>query len=155
VFEPPAGPWGPGHRGIDLAGTPGQSVLAVAPGTVAFTGSIAGIGIVVVQHGSVRSTYQPVEAAVRVGDHVDAGTRIGTLATPGSHCLPAACLHLGARRGDTYLDPLSLLADTPVRLKPWEGLTADVASVPGTAATPALRLSPGSGARVGLTIGST
>ena len=30
------------------------------------------------------------------------------------------CLHWGARRGDTYLDPLSLLRPLgPVRLLPW------------------------------------
>ncbi|HEY7043125.1 MAG TPA: M23 family metallopeptidase, partial [Nocardioidaceae bacterium] len=54
-FEPPADPWGPGHRGVDIAGAPGQPVLAVAAGTVTFAGQVAGTGVVVVNHGRIRS----------------------------------------------------------------------------------------------------
>ncbi len=121
TFAPPADPYGPGHRGIDLLGSPGQLVLAVAPGRVTFAGQVAGRGVVVVDHGRLRSTYQPVVAALRVGAHVDAGDRLGTLTSVGSHCLPDACLHLGARAGDTYLDPLDLLPTGPVRLLPLAG----------------------------------
>ena len=99
----------PGHRGVDLAAGPGQPVLAVAPGTVTFAGAVAGVGVVVVDHGAVRSTYQPVVARVEAGEQVQAGTVLGVVTTVGSHCLPASCLHLGARRGDDYLDPLRLL----------------------------------------------
>ena len=35
-FEPPPGPWAAGHRGVDLAGHPGQTVRAALPGTVGF-----------------------------------------------------------------------------------------------------------------------
>ena len=72
----------------------------------------------VLHGGGLRSTYEPVVASVAVGDSVAAGTAIGALESMGSHCLPRACLHLGALRGRTYLDPLSLLSTPRVRLLP-------------------------------------
>src|SRR5207302_1477269 len=38
AFLAPPQPWLPGHRGVDLAGTPGEQVLAAGPGVVAFAG---------------------------------------------------------------------------------------------------------------------
>ena len=120
-FDPPDDPYGTGHRGVDLLGSPGQLVLAVAPGRVTFAGQVAGLDVVVVDHGRLRSTYQPVVAQVRVGARVAAGDRLGTLTTYGSHCLPDTCLHLGARHGDTYRDPLDFLPGGPLRLLPLNG----------------------------------
>lgn len=123
TFDPPEHPYGPGHRGVDLAGSPGQPVLAVEGGVVSFAGQVAGRGVVVVDHGRLRSTYEPVLPAVRQGRRVPAGQVVGTLTTIGSHCLPATCLHLGARDGETYVDPLELLPPLgPVRLLPLDGL---------------------------------
>jgi murein DD-endopeptidase MepM/ murein hydrolase activator NlpD len=121
-FQPPTSPYGPGHRGVDLSGTFGQPVSSVAPGIVTFAGSVAGRGVVVVDHGVLTSTYQPVNAMVSRGVHVGLGEPLGSLELVGSHCLPDACLHLGAKRGDTYLDPLRLLPARAVRLKPLAGL---------------------------------
>lgn len=123
-FDPPDTPFGPGHRGVDLRGTPGQGVRAALPGTVSFAGTIAGRGVVVVDHGTTRTTYEPVAASATVGDAVAAGHRIGTLQLPGSHCFPAACLHWGWIEGaSTYLDPLRLVGLGPVRLLPlWRDL---------------------------------
>ena len=56
-FEPPPGPYAAGHRGADLAGRPGQPVLAALPGTVGFAGSIGGKPVVTVLHGGRRTTY--------------------------------------------------------------------------------------------------
>lgn len=117
-FAPPADPWGSGHRGVDLAGRVGQSVLAGLPGRVAFAGRIAGRGVVVVGHGDTRTTYEPVTATVAVGDEVTAGAPLGHLEVVGSHCFPRACLHWGWLRGETYLDPLRLVGGGPVRLLP-------------------------------------
>jgi murein DD-endopeptidase MepM/ murein hydrolase activator NlpD len=117
-FAPPGTPYGAGHRGVDLAGEVGQDVRAAAAGHVTFAGSLAGRGVVVVAHGQTRTTYEPVDAVVRVGDMVAAGARIGTLERFGSHCWPSACLHWGLVEGDTYLDPLSLVGAAPVRLLP-------------------------------------
>jgi murein DD-endopeptidase MepM/ murein hydrolase activator NlpD len=121
-FDPPDVRWGSGHRGVDLAGRVGQPVHAALAGTVAFAGRVAGRGVVVVDHGATRTTYQPVVASVSRGDVVGRGEVIGTLAWFGTHCLPAACLHWGLVRGETYLDPLSLIGGPrPVRLLPLDG----------------------------------
>ncbi|WP_374456481.1 M23 family metallopeptidase [Nocardioides sp.] len=121
-FEPPPHPWAAGHRGVDLAGRPGQVVLASLPGTVGFAGSIAGKPVVTVLHGGRRTTYEPVVAVVERGQQVVAGDVLGRLTTSDSHCFPAACLHWGLIRGsgdsEEYLDPLTLVGSGPVRLLP-------------------------------------
>lgn len=121
-FDSPTTPWGPGHRGVDLAGVPGQEVRSALPGTVSFTGTIAGRGVVVVDHGDTRTTYEPVAASLGHGERVRGGDVLGVLTLPGSHCFPRACLHWGWVRGDTYLDPLRLVGAAPVRLLPLAGL---------------------------------
>lgn len=118
-FDPPASPWGAGHRGVDLAGSVGQPVHAARAGTVSFAGRIAGRGVVAVDHGGTRTTYEPVQAVVRVGDPVGVSEVIGTLALFGSHCFPRACLHWGLVDGETYLNPLILVGAGPVRLLPF------------------------------------
>ncbi len=120
-FDPPASQWGSGHRGVDLLGTPGQPVRAALPGRVSFAGRIAGRGIVVVDHGDTRTTYEPVRTSREVGAVVRAGERIGVLETFGSHCFPRSCLHWGWVRDTTYLDPLLLVGAGPVRLLPLWG----------------------------------
>lgn len=120
-FDPPASDWGSGHRGVDLLGASGQSVRAALPGRVSFAGRIAGRGIVVVDHGDTRTTYEPVRSTREVGATVAAGARIGRLELFGSHCFPRSCLHWGWIRGTTYLDPLLLVGAGPVRLLPLWG----------------------------------
>jgi murein DD-endopeptidase MepM/ murein hydrolase activator NlpD len=121
-FRPPPSPYAAGHRGVDLAGAPGQAVLAALPGTVGFAGSIGGKPVVTVVHGGRRTTYEPVVASVAAGDVVTAGQVLGRLAVTDSHCFPAACLHWGliegSGDGQVYLDPLSLVGGGPVRLLP-------------------------------------
>lgn len=122
-FDPPEQRWLPGHRGIDLAGMAYTPVLAVADGTVSYSGSIAGIGIVSVTHpDGIRSTYQPVIERIEEGESVSAGDRIGDLGAVGSHCLVRTCLHLGAVRGkDHYVDPLLFLQPWELSLLPHTG----------------------------------
>ena len=121
-FEPPPSPWAAGHRGVDLAGTPGQSVRAALPGRVGFAGTIGGKPVVTVLHGGRRTTYEPVVASVVVGDEVAAGDVLGRLTVTDSHCFPASCLHWGLIEGsggsEQYLDPLTLVGGGPVRLLP-------------------------------------
>ncbi len=133
-FDPPDTPYGAGHRGVDLAGSAGQVVHSALAGTVSYAAPLAGRGVVVVDHGATRTTYEPVAATVAVGDQVARGSPIGTLQLPGSHCFPRACLHWGWIEGDTYLDPLRLVGAGPVRLLPlWRDL-------PVTPAPAAVRL---------------
>ncbi len=117
-FDPPEDPYGSGHRGVDLAGRAGQPVRTALAGVVSYAGLLAGTGIVTVDHGGTRTTYQPVTASVVVGQEVSAGAVIGALALPRSHCFPRACLHWGWIRGEVYLDPLRLVGAGPVRLLP-------------------------------------
>ncbi|MEO5664126.1 MAG: M23 family metallopeptidase [Nocardioides sp.] len=125
-FDPPDDPWGSGHRGVDLAGTVGQSVHSALAGTVAFVGKIAGKPVVTISHGDTRTTYEPVSSALEPGTTVAAGARIGTLELPFSHCFPTACLHWGWLLGDSYLDPLSLVGSGRVRLLPlWRDQPVD------------------------------
>jgi murein DD-endopeptidase MepM/ murein hydrolase activator NlpD len=118
-FEAPAHPYGPGHRGADLAGVPGAPVLAAGDGVVAFAGLVAGRPVISIDHaGGLRTTYEPVAASVGAGQQVARGAPIGTLASGHAGCPAAACVHWGLRRGETYLDPLQLLAVPRVRLLP-------------------------------------
>ncbi|GHH16214.1 hypothetical protein GCM10018780_58410 [Streptomyces lanatus] len=113
-WEPPATTYGRGHRGVDLSAPAGTPVRAVAAGRVSFAGRVAGKGVVSVEltgtgNPPLRTTYEPVRAAVRKGDEVEAGEVVGTVEATGSHCGTGTCVHWGLRRGETYLDPLSLL----------------------------------------------
>ncbi|MDL5204054.1 M23 family metallopeptidase [Streptomyces sp. ALI-76-A] len=119
---PPATVYGRGHRGVDLAAAPGTPVRAVAAGRVSFAGRVAGRGVVAVQltgtgDPPLRTTYEPVRASVRKGDEVAAGEALGTVEPTGSHCA-APCVHWGLRRGEAYLDPLSLLPPWLLRRGP-------------------------------------
>ncbi len=120
-FAPPPSPWAAGHRGVDLHGRVGQPVRSALPGTVTFTGPVAGRGVVVVRTGALRTTYEPVRAQVAPGQVVARGHQLGTLQHVASHCLPNACLHWGLRRDEEYLNPLGLVGAGPVRLLPWSG----------------------------------
>lgn len=125
--------WLPGHRGVDLVAAPGAPVHASSSGTVRFAGVVAGTPVVSVDHGGgLRTTYEPVLADVRRGEHVSRGQVLGRLAD-------AATLPETARRdpglswgavldgangtggtdstgGERYIDPMTLLGPVQVRL---------------------------------------
>ncbi|HEU0190075.1 MAG TPA: M23 family metallopeptidase [Mycobacterium sp.] len=126
MFDAPAPNWLRGHRGVDLAGADGQPVLAAGAGTVVFAGLLAGRPVVSISHpGGLHTSYEPVRGSVRAGQSVTAGTVIGELVAGHTGCGAAACLHWGAMWGPAsradYVDPLGLLASTPIRLKPLSG----------------------------------
>jgi murein DD-endopeptidase MepM/ murein hydrolase activator NlpD len=131
-FEPPAKRWQAGHRGVDLLGTPGQEVLAAGAGVVSYAGVLFGRPVVAVDHtapgrDTLRTTYEPVDPSVKVGDKVRAGQLIGHLIdSAAGHCAPRTCLHWGLVRGfghaERYLDPSALLERGPVRLLPVWGV---------------------------------
>lgn len=124
-FDPPAKDWQPGHRGLDLGASPGTTVSAAAAGRVSFVGRIAGRDVLVIDHGDVRTTYEPVRASVAVGDRVDLGDPVGELQAGHPCGAAAACLHWGLKRGEAYLDPRDLLGSDPAR--------GDVRMLPGDA----------------------
>lgn len=123
AFDGPQQKWDRGHRGVDLAGVVDQPVYAAGTATVVFAGQLAGRPVISLAHvGGLRTTYEPVRAAVRSGQQVNASTVLGTLLAGHPGCGVQACLHWGAMWGPAaradYVDPLGLLAATPVRLKP-------------------------------------
>ena len=118
-FDPPDQPWLPGHRGVDLATAPGREVRSPAAGRVTYAGVLAGRGVVVVAHDSgLRSTFEPVQGLVAVGTLVARGEAIGVVTSTAGHCAPAACLHWGVLRGETYLDPLGFVGRARIVLLP-------------------------------------
>lgn len=119
-FDPPEQNWLPGHRGVDLHARVGQTVAAAGDGVVAFAGVVAGKPVVSIDHeGGLRTTYEPVEAAVVAGRRVTRGDPIGTVVAGHEGCVSPACLHWGLRRGrDDYLDPLPLVERPVIRLLP-------------------------------------
>jgi len=120
-FSRPASAFGPGHRGVDLAGAPGEEVVAALPGTVAFSGVVVGTGWVTVDHGGgLDTTYGPLDPRrVATGQRVDAGEVLGRLAAAASH------LDWGARLDGGYIDPLRLL-------RPWRLHLVAVGAPPPT-----------------------
>ena len=110
-FDPPDTPGAPATAGSTSPARPGRPVRAALPGTVAFAGRLAGRGVVVVDHGDTRTTYEPV---------VGHGRRSGTpVAARRGHRQPRrsraatasrapACTGAGSR-GEAYLDPLDLV----------------------------------------------
>jgi murein DD-endopeptidase MepM/ murein hydrolase activator NlpD len=119
-FRPPPRPWLPGNRGIEFATVPGTPVRAAGRGRVAFAGPVAGALHVTVAHpDGVRTSYSFLASvAVVVGADVVRGQVVGTAGRR---------LHVGARRGDTYIDPASLWGATGppwVRLAPLDGAGA-------------------------------
>ncbi|GHH52219.1 M23 family metallopeptidase [Lentzea cavernae] len=116
AFEAPVTPFGPGHRGADLAAPAGAPVLAAADATVVFAGAVAARTLVSLDHrNGLRTTYEPIAPTVTAGHPVRRGEVIGHL-QPG-HC-HSPCLHWGARKGHAYLDPLRLVTTARVRLLP-------------------------------------
>ncbi|MFT3855578.1 MAG: M23 family metallopeptidase [Ilumatobacteraceae bacterium] len=115
-FRAPACAQCAGNRGLEYATDPGTAVAAVAPGTVSFSGVVAGTRYVVVdQPDGYRATYGRLAAAtVALGSQVRAGAVVGT--TTGA-------FYFGLRLGDDYVDPAPLLGryrDRP-RLVPVSG----------------------------------
>lgn len=118
-FDPPDQPWLAGHRGVDLAASAGQPVLAPEAGRVSFSGVLAGRGVVVVTHpDGLRSSFEPITAALPSGAVVAPGQTVAVVSAVAGHCAPLTCLHWGVRRGTTYLDPLAFVGRAPLVLLP-------------------------------------
>jgi murein DD-endopeptidase MepM/ murein hydrolase activator NlpD len=100
-FRPPPEPWLAGNRGIEYATAVGAPVTAIGPGVVSFAGPVAGRLVVTITHpDGLRSSYVDLgHLQVSRGELVRAGDVVGPARGP---------VHLGVRRGDTYLDPASL-----------------------------------------------
>jgi murein DD-endopeptidase MepM/ murein hydrolase activator NlpD len=124
TWDPPVTRYAAGHRGVDLAVVTGERVVAMAAGVVGWSGVVAGIAWVSVDHADgIRTTVGPMATiAVRRGDRVVAGARLGT-ATGRAHATAGVTsgggLHVSARRDGDYVDPATLVGDlVPTLLVP-------------------------------------
>ncbi len=113
------------HRGIDIAAPVGTPVGAAAPGTVRFAGVAGSSGLTVsvrTSDGTLDTSYLHLsEVAVRKGDDVDAGERLGAVGTTGSRSAHGPHLHFGIRDAGSrhaYHDPLAYLPPPAPRTVP-------------------------------------
>jgi murein DD-endopeptidase MepM/ murein hydrolase activator NlpD len=115
-FDARAGPYGPGHRGIDIAAPVGEIVRAPAAGRVVFAGPVAGTAWVSIQVApGVVATVGPLQGELVTAGRVRQGTPVGR-AAPGHAPGPvggAETLHLSLRVDGEYVDPLGYLVDRP------------------------------------------
>jgi len=121
-FRMPACTWCPGNRGIEYEVRPGTAVRSVAPGSVEFSGSVAGERYVVVRlTNGWQITYGRVASRiVEVGQSVLVGSVIGVADDE---------FLFGLRIDGEYADPAPYLG-TPTgrrRLVPTDGRPARVA----------------------------
>jgi len=117
-FDPPASPYGAGHRGIDIAAPVGSSVLATADGVVSFAGPVGGRLFLTIDHGGgLESRYSFLGALlVRRNDPVIRGMPVA-LSGWGHAGSLVPHLHLGVLQDDVYQDPLGYLE--PVSVTPF------------------------------------
>jgi murein DD-endopeptidase MepM/ murein hydrolase activator NlpD len=110
AYQEPATPYSAGHRGIDIAASFGSPMVASQDGTVAFAGWVAGALYLSIDHpDGVRTTYSWISAVlVKKGDHVARGQIVGNTGH-GHPEISTPHLHFGARIGQTYIDPMTLL----------------------------------------------
>ncbi|HYM64536.1 MAG TPA: peptidoglycan DD-metalloendopeptidase family protein, partial [Gaiellaceae bacterium] len=103
------------HRGVDVGGSAGESVLAPAAGSVTFAGTVPGGGrtVTIRTPDGFAVTLLHLGAIVAVkGASVAEGARVGTLGSSGTSELAEPYVHLGIRQAADaggYLDPESFL----------------------------------------------
>ena len=118
-FDARAGPYGPGHRGVDIAARVGESVRAPAAGEVVFAGPVAGINWVsILVAPGVLVTLGPLLDPPLTAAAVRSRIPVGRVA-PGHQATQVhpgdpvgeTTLHLSVRVDGVYIDPLAYLVD--------------------------------------------
>ncbi len=102
------------HDGIDIAADEGTPVYAAAGGTVETAAYDAAYGnYVVIDHGGgVKTVYRHLrDSAVKKGDAVKAGDKVGTAGATGEAAGPH--LHFSIKQNGEYIDPLPLFETIP------------------------------------------
>jgi murein DD-endopeptidase MepM/ murein hydrolase activator NlpD len=121
-FDARAGPYGPGHRGIDITAAVAEPVRSPTAGRVAFAGPVAGANWVsLLVAPEVLVTVGPLSDPVTTAEQVRSRAPVGRVGS--GHALPTvgrtgpgregATLHLSVRVDGVYVDPLAYLIDRP------------------------------------------
>jgi peptidase M23-like protein len=104
------------HRGIDIAGRVGAPVVAAAPGSVRFAGTVGSSGLTVTVRtpdGRFDTSYLHLSTiAVAEGQRLRAGERLGAVGTSGRRSAAQPHLHFSVRDAGSrhaYHDPLRFL----------------------------------------------
>jgi murein DD-endopeptidase MepM/ murein hydrolase activator NlpD len=108
AFRAPTTAFGPGHRGVDLVASLGQSVSSPISGVISFRGEVAGRPVLTLNDGVRTVTLEPVSSSLKAGTPVFSGQFLGTVGV-GGHC-SLRCVHLGLRVAGEYRNPLRLHA---------------------------------------------
>lgn len=117
-FDGPAQPWLSGHRGVDLAATEGDTLIAPADGVISYAGSVAGKSVVSIAYRGLTLTFEPARTLLEVGAHVRRGVPFATVSGLSDHC-DGRCVHWGIKRGARdYLDPELQVGNRRIALKP-------------------------------------
>ena len=113
-YEPPDGPFGPRHLGLDYAAAAGTPVRAAGDGVVAFAGRVGRSLSVAIEHPAARRTTYAYLRRVTVapGTPVRRGTVLGESGGTGpGH--DRRVLHFGYRRAGFPEDPAPLFRSPP------------------------------------------
>ena len=108
------------HNGVDFAAAPGTPIYSTAAGTVSVVTSVGPCGnMVKIEHpNGLTSAYCHMSrfaSGIHVGEHVEPRQLVGYVGSTGRATGPH--LHFAVKRGDAFIDPLSLKLDG-VRLVP-------------------------------------
>jgi hypothetical protein len=116
----PSHPYAAGqHRGIDIGGEPGATVVAPVAGPVTFAGSVPSSGrsvTITTADGYAVTLTHLGSIAVNEGAVVDEGAAVGAVGPSGDPELAQPYVHLGIRvaaQDQGYVDPLGLLPARP------------------------------------------
>ena len=128
------------HRGIDIAGADGSTILAPTGGTVTFAGSLPthGRGLTIqTEDGYAVTLVHLGTLGVAKGALLAEGDLVGTMGSSGTPEHPVPSVHLGIRRSsdaEGYVDPLGLL---PTRAAPTPTASPDPTPAPAPSASSA------------------
>ncbi len=110
VYNKTLGDWRT-HNGVDYACTQGAAVAAPVVGKVVSAGAEGNWGTVVVLEDAAGRLWRlcgVADPAVKAGDTVAAGQKIGTVGTVGCECAEESHIHVEVKQGESYLDPAKL-----------------------------------------------
>ena len=110
VYNKTLGDWRT-HNGVDYACTQGAAVAAPVAGKVVSAGAEGNWGTVVVREDAAGRSWRlcgVADPAVKAGDTVAAGQKLGTVGTVGCECAEESHIHVEVKQGEAYLDPAKL-----------------------------------------------
>ena len=110
VYNKTLGDWRT-HNGVDYACTQGAAVAAPVTGKVVSAGAEGNWGTVVVLEDAAGRCWRlcgVADPAVKAGDTVAAGQKLGTVGTVGCECAEESHIHVEVKQGEAYLDPAKL-----------------------------------------------